>query len=549
MYLACVREFNFVRLLNCIFFAFFGVLVLYGSSVYATSYTSYWKNDTVDFPDFSDLVEQYDYYDEKSVIIAKGKTTFYLFISEHSPYNYNGASIYLPYIDSFVINNNFTLNPRGCITYKLSNNSWVLSDKYYQYFQTLSGLTDVYYTNYDIYSVVKSTNQYSIAFSKTAPLEPDYTDVSGVGDTYYLLKGSRYISADTPSVPVYLYCNKILAEYNYILVYYSDYVHTGRDGVEQHDGYQLDFFFANYPFYIEKDVGFSGGNKTSTIHNDTDTNYYHLELKSDYFNNETTNFNLVDFDIDKFTPYTKETSLEHGRYNPSNIIYCNYGIKIQEADGSYTRTPDEQGVLYLPEETPPSTDGSVKDTLDNLNDQFPDDGSEPDTNTNTDVSEYIKPDSDDDIDFDTNKGGQTITDAFKKLFQLFNFSDSLTNTFKDVNNFIFEQKEAPVLYYYYYKDGEVKAITKVASHSTGGFSGDGRSSKMGYGVANSVDSVNATDENMVAVPILDLSWYAPYKPICDIIITAYCYIYFIWHLLRNLPAIIHGDVSSPDNIN
>ena len=47
-----------------------------------------------------------------------------------------------------------------------------------------------------------------------------------------------------------------------------------------------------------------------------------------------------------------------------------------------------------------------------------------------------------------------------------------------------------------------------------------------------------TDEQNVVV--LDLSWYQPFKPYGDLILTGFIYAFFIWRLFIHLPNIIHG---------
>lgn len=47
--------------------------------------------------------------------------------------------------------------------------------------------------------------------------------------------------------------------------------------------------------------------------------------------------------------------------------------------------------------------------------------------------------------------------------------------------------------------------------------------------------------------ILDLNWYAPYKPVGDVIIIAFCWIMFIWRVLHDLPNIISGGSGVTDN--
>lgn len=47
--------------------------------------------------------------------------------------------------------------------------------------------------------------------------------------------------------------------------------------------------------------------------------------------------------------------------------------------------------------------------------------------------------------------------------------------------------------------------------------------------------------------IIDLSWYAPFKPVGDIIVVAFCWILFIWRVLHDLPGIINGASGITDN--
>lgn len=46
--------------------------------------------------------------------------------------------------------------------------------------------------------------------------------------------------------------------------------------------------------------------------------------------------------------------------------------------------------------------------------------------------------------------------------------------------------------------------------------------------------------------IIDMSWYTPYKPVGDIIVVAFCWIFFIWRVLHGLPGIINGATGSED---
>ena len=43
-----------------------------------------------------------------------------------------------------------------------------------------------------------------------------------------------------------------------------------------------------------------------------------------------------------------------------------------------------------------------------------------------------------------------------------------------------------------------------------------------------------------SIPIIDLSWYTPFKPYGDVIITAFTYLFFIWRVFIHTPNIIHG---------
>ena len=40
--------------------------------------------------------------------------------------------------------------------------------------------------------------------------------------------------------------------------------------------------------------------------------------------------------------------------------------------------------------------------------------------------------------------------------------------------------------------------------------------------------------------IVNLSWYTPFKPYGDIILTAFIYIFFVWRVFIHTPNIIHG---------
>lgn len=53
-----------------------------------------------------------------------------------------------------------------------------------------------------------------------------------------------------------------------------------------------------------------------------------------------------------------------------------------------------------------------------------------------------------------------------------------------------------------------------------------------------VGSTKYTDETNIKV--IDMSWYAPYKPYGDLVATGFAYVFFIWYIFINLPGIIMG---------
>lgn len=48
--------------------------------------------------------------------------------------------------------------------------------------------------------------------------------------------------------------------------------------------------------------------------------------------------------------------------------------------------------------------------------------------------------------------------------------------------------------------------------------------------------------------VLDLSWYAPYKPVTDIFLRAVLWSFFLWRLFVSLPNIINGIAGTSDNM-
>lgn len=66
---------------------------------------------------------------------------------------------------------------------------------------------------------------------------------------------------------------------------------------------------------------------------------------------------------------------------------------------------------------------------------------------------------------------------------------------------------------------------------------------------NSLDNVNSVPTYSLDVnskyytgdlKILDLSWYAPFKPYGDLVITGFVYIFFLWRLFVKVPSIVNG---------
>ncbi len=49
--------------------------------------------------------------------------------------------------------------------------------------------------------------------------------------------------------------------------------------------------------------------------------------------------------------------------------------------------------------------------------------------------------------------------------------------------------------------------------------------------------------------IIDLAWYAPYKPYGDLVITGFAYFFFIWRLWCSVPNILHGSGKAVDIIS
>lgn len=49
--------------------------------------------------------------------------------------------------------------------------------------------------------------------------------------------------------------------------------------------------------------------------------------------------------------------------------------------------------------------------------------------------------------------------------------------------------------------------------------------------------------------ILDLSFYKPFKPFGDLVITGFCYLAFIWKMLLSLPSFINGTAGGVSGVN
>lgn len=75
-------------------------------------------------------------------------------------------------------------------------------------------------------------------------------------------------------------------------------------------------------------------------------------------------------------------------------------------------------------------------------------------------------------------------------------------------------------------------------------------------IENMINNINQTPSLKIDIPdnrtginelvVIDLSWYAPFKNYGDIVITGFCYVFFIWRLFCRLPNILHGLGSSGD---
>lgn len=48
---------------------------------------------------------------------------------------------------------------------------------------------------------------------------------------------------------------------------------------------------------------------------------------------------------------------------------------------------------------------------------------------------------------------------------------------------------------------------------------------------------------------IDMSWYKPFKPYGDLVITGFVYLFFLWRLFVHLPGIIHGSSGSVVSVN
>lgn len=68
-------------------------------------------------------------------------------------------------------------------------------------------------------------------------------------------------------------------------------------------------------------------------------------------------------------------------------------------------------------------------------------------------------------------------------------------------------------------------------------------------VKNSLNNVNSVATYSIDVSseyysgslkIIDLTWYVPFKPYGDLVITGLVYIFFLWRLFVRLPSILHG---------
>ena len=69
-------------------------------------------------------------------------------------------------------------------------------------------------------------------------------------------------------------------------------------------------------------------------------------------------------------------------------------------------------------------------------------------------------------------------------------------------------------------------------------------------IQNMYENVNAVPSMTIDIPnnrtgitqltVIDLSWYTPFKPYGDLVVTAFSYLFFIWRLFARIPSILHG---------
>lgn len=91
--------------------------------------------------------------------------------------------------------------------------------------------------------------------------------------------------------------------------------------------------------------------------------------------------------------------------------------------------------------------------------------------------------------------------------------------------------------------------------------------KLGFveNIKNGVNTIKAMFNDIEEVPnlsiniesdyyngeltIIDLSWYSKYKEYGDLVITGFCYIFFIWRIWVHLPGILQGSSSVSDIVD
>lgn len=129
-----------------------------------------------------------------------------------------------------------------------------------------------------------------------------------------------------------------------------------------------------------------------------------------------------------------------------------------------------------------------------------------------------------------------------------NIKDSIISGFQAVGEFIVDGVKAlfipdqdnvdlkteEIRSYFGFVDGIKQTINEINTFFTN--IGDGDIPKISVNLSRAEGKYNYGTNAMV----LDMTWYARYKPFCDVIIIAFVYITFLFNIFRRLPDIISG---------